>query len=603
MRDDPEIAAIREFLTNVSNSEMEIRKNRNVVSDTPGELVVDGTVEGFAVRIMMLRDVSYKDKGSYSKTARAKRVDKLSYVKMTAIEPPMGRAVENLLMAQRIHHGKAPKMPMHRQTKSRPEPSENRKSWYRAMRHDACRAFWVKTTREQRDAMRAEAQDPPSEINALLHQIKQEDKSHTTDPFWEHQRDETAAADTSIYELVDKDIMLILDSSFEPVLCRFGNLFDLLYGEYEVAKVEEAVRKWTSLPPLPLPDTSRHMVNDYIRDTKHPEMDLEKTKTLDELEQRQQCVVHYGTWAMKGRHNPDMVWRTPDTKLVRGHPSKVVENYVELLMSTFTRSVLGLGSEPVRFLLSTLAPAEYRICCDVFDALPKEQKMHMAGPTFATVAVLGVNSYTQRHTDRTDVDFGFAGLMALGKYQGNFILIHFRNTVANIMVVGGNLCFPQLGLQLPYRRGDTVIFRGSEMEHFVADWTGYRAFLLYTNHQPVRNYAYRVMGRLPPKPSDPWWNPEVAKVAGSQESASESQSRSSNLDSTHYSPCWAEPAEQEPEELYEADVHGAGYIGRWDSSGSSGSSGSLDYDKGQLVTAVPDDTEGLLGAQDRLTRP
>ena len=46
--------------------------------------------------------------------------------------------------------------------------------------------------------------------------------------------------------------------------------------------------------------------------------------------------------------------------------------------------------------------------------------MHMTEPTFATLAVLGINSYTQRHVDRTDVNFGFAGLVALGNYTGEF---------------------------------------------------------------------------------------------------------------------------------------------------------------------------------------
>ena len=142
---------------------------------------------------------------------------------------------------------------------------------------------------------------------------------------------------------------------------------------------------------------------------------------------------------------------------------------------------------------------------------------------------------------------------------------------------------------MPYQRGDSVIFRGAEMEHFVADWTGYRAFLLYTNHQPVRNYAYRVMGKLPSKPSDlgRCMGPENKKEQEQLQSQSGSQSWSSDPNSARYSPCWVELAEQEPEELYEADVHGAGYIGRWDSSGGSESSASLDYDRGQLVAALP----------------
>lgn len=379
---------------------------------------MDLVVEGFSLRYMRLLDVSYKDKTSYKQATRAQRVDKLSETKMTIAEPPMGRQVESYLMAGRIHRGEAPKMPMHRPNETNPQGSEDRKKWYKKMRHEACRAFWAKTTRQQRDTIHAEAQKPPQELLPLIQQIQQEDRSHTNDPFWAYQQDELAAADTEIYERIDQDILLVLDMNSEPLLCKFKSLFHFLYGGYEVDKVEEALRKWASLPPLPIPETSRHMVDDFIRATKHPEMDLEKATTLEEIEQRQQCVVHYGTWAMKGRHSPSMVWRTPDTKLVRGHPKKVFEDYVDNLMPTFTGSVLGLGSEVIRYLFRTIAPEEYQNCCDVFDALPDRQKMHMAEPTFATLAVLGINSYTQRHADVNDVKFGFAGLLALGSYEG-----------------------------------------------------------------------------------------------------------------------------------------------------------------------------------------
>ncbi|RYP32603.1 hypothetical protein DL767_005108 [Monosporascus sp. MG133] len=522
-REDPRIAAIQRFLSSVASRDSTVCKDGDTVRDTAEELVVDLVVEGFSVRYIKLHDVCYKDKDSYRKAKRAKKVAELSDAKMYAVESPMGRDIENFLMAQRIHSGKAPEVPMHRPTPTNPQGSENRKSWYKMMRGDACRAFWVKTTRCQRDAMRTEALNPPKEILSLIKQIRDDDNSHTKDHFWSYQRDEAAAADTEIYEVVNKDILLVVDKNSELLLCKFKGLFHFLYGEYEVDKVEEAVRKWASLPPLPLPETSRHMVDDFIRDTKHPEMDLEKATTLEEIEQRQQCVVHYGTWAMKGRHNPDRVWSTVDTLFERGASRKVLENYPRVLMPTFTQYVLGLGSEVVRFLFSALLPDEY-----------------------------------QTHTDQTDVDFGFAGLVPLGNYKG------------------GNLCFPQLGMQVPYQRGDSVVFRGSEMEHFVADWTGYRIFLLYTNHQPVRNYAYRAIGRLPPKPNDPW-NPERGQRS----------LQSSEPNSALYSPCWMEPAEQEPEELYEADIHGAAYMGRWDSSEVSGSSSGTDFDRGRLVVALP----------------
>lgn len=46
------------------------------------------------------------------------------------------------------------------------------------------------------------------------------------------------------------------------------------------------------------------------------------------------------------------------------------------------------------------------------------------------------------------------------------------------------------------------MFRGAELEHFVANWEGYCAFLLFTNHQSVRNWAGRRVGKLPTLPDD-----------------------------------------------------------------------------------------------------
>jgi hypothetical protein len=121
---------------------------------------------------------------------------------------------------------------------------------------------------------------------------------------------------------------------------------------------------------------------------------------------------------MKGHWNPDDVFLTPDTELGRGRSRKVTENYVSRLLPTFKTKVLGMGSEVVRFLFSTLVPAEYRECCDVFDALDETVRMPISDPTFSTMCVLGINSFTGRHKDKNDVALGFAGLVALGDYTG-----------------------------------------------------------------------------------------------------------------------------------------------------------------------------------------
>ncbi|KAH9898988.1 hypothetical protein F4778DRAFT_181082 [Xylariomycetidae sp. FL2044] len=568
MSNDPRISAIRHFLSDLVNMENVMRSQQGeVVRETAEELVIDCSIEGYKVRLMKLHDVSYRAKDSYKRSTRSKTLERQSDEKMAPVEPPMGRNIENFLMAQRLNSGEAPVMPMHRPTLEKPQGSQNRKEWYRTMRHDSCNTFWVKMNRQERDAIRVKAEQPSPELTPLLAQIQKEDGSHTKDYFWAYQRDELAASDGKIYDEIDTDLLVVLDKDSELLVCKFNGLFQLLFGEYELSKLEDALRKWASLPPLPVPDTARHAVDTFIRATRHPEMDLEKAETLEEIEERQQCVVHYGTWAMKGRRNPDRLWKTTDTRLYRGRPRAEVEDFPGLLMHTFLENVLGLGSEAVRFLLSTMAPDEYRECCEVYKHVPDLQKVKMSEPTFATLAVLGINSYTQRHVDDNDVDFGLPGLLALGNYEG------------------GNLCFPQLGIQMPHRRGDTAIFRGSELEHFVRDWSGYRVFLLFTNHQPVRNYAHRAMGKLPPKPNDPW-HPDRLKEE--QEGRKPKRVPQSDPESGVYSPCFVDPLSPEPEELWETDIHGPGFIGRYsEPSASRSDSNRSDYDRGRLVVALP----------------
>lgn len=47
------------------------------------------------------------------------------------------------------------------------------------------------------------------------------------------------------------------------------------------------------------------------------------------------------------------------------------------------------------------------------------------------------------------------------------------------------------------------MFRGAELEHFVQDWKGYMIYVLTVNHQPIRNWAYRRLGKRAARPGDP----------------------------------------------------------------------------------------------------
>ncbi|RYP42362.1 hypothetical protein DL767_000284 [Monosporascus sp. MG133] len=301
------------------------------------------------------------------------------------------------------------------------------------------------------------------------------------------------------------------------MLSTLSRLFQFLFGEEGKNKVDDAIQKWSSLPPLPVPELCPSRGGRLDPPTT-PRTGPRESPVPRELEQRYQCVVHYGTWAMQGRTNPDLVFRTVDTMFGRGRPRKVQEYMPGKLFPEFEKAA-GLGSEVVRYLFQAVAPAEHRECCDVFQTLPKTDRVGLLEPTFATHYALGTNSFTGRHADETDVRHGFAGLVALP--------------------------------------GDCVISRGAEMEPFVADWTGYRIFLLYMNHQPVRNYGHRILGKLPLRPND-LWHPD--QVREREEAGEVTPTPESEPDTDSYDPCYTEPLSPEPETLYEADIQGPAYI-------------------------------------------
>ncbi|KAK7966495.1 uncharacterized protein PG986_000772 [Apiospora aurea] len=498
LRDEEKAAKVKQYLAGIHDRGIDaVLEDGQIARNTKEEVAVDHHVQGFSVRVMQMCDVSVYDPKSYCNATRSRRLERLSDQRVA--EAPIGRDVENLLMAKRMERGEAPKMPMHR------DGTENKKLWYKVMRSESNNVFWVGTSREERDALRGEVthldarRDPA--LDPLIAQIDKEGRSQSKDYFYHYQRDRAAAADDAIYEKPNHDIVIVLDKDSKVVLTKFSKLLDFLFQEKSVAKLEDAIRKWTALPPLPLPETSRHMVDEMIR-LENPHMDLEKATTLKEVEKRVQCVVHYDTWA-----------------------------------------TVGLASEAVRFLFSAMAPDEYAECLDVYKALPGGFKTPLSEPTFSTLFVLGINSYTQRHLDKTDVKFGFASLVGLGSYTG------------------GDLCFPQLALKLEYQPGDCVIFRGRELEHFVHDWDGYRIFLLFTNHQPVRNYAFRKLGLLPSKPKDPWnedgqtTSPD-GNAGGETTLEVDKEEELDPDDDDYYSPCWKDPVTPEFEEVTEREWQG-----------------------------------------------
>ncbi|RYP93432.1 hypothetical protein DL770_000475 [Monosporascus sp. CRB-9-2] len=510
------LEAIREF--HIREDGLKSRcYDYTVVADDDTEKVADFSHDSMTVRVAQFKDVAFQDEKTYYKAERAVNIELKAATKMDAIEPPMGRQVENYLMALVISEGNAPAIPGYRVTTKRPEGGENKKRWYKTMRTEATRSFWLGTDRESQDMIREAAQCLSSEIQAVIDEISNEDPSLSQDHFYQHHKDWAAAADPTIYASIGKDIFVVLDRNGSVILCSVSHIFQRTFGATTMA---DAIKKWSAIPLLPQPNTARHIVDELIR-RDHPELDMEKATTPQELEERASCMVNYGTWTNKGHSNPAAVFLTAD-------------------------ALPGMGPTPRQRFRADHGFAE--TYADVGSV-----------PNWMTLFTLGINTFTERHCDKTDVKHGFAALLPLGNYTG------------------GNLCFPQLGLKLEYKPGACAIFRVAELEHFVENWHGYRIFAL---------------------PSDSWYRGAASSSSSSSSSTAPGsaaavaapppeipQPPEKEDEDGEYDPCVEEDLDAEiPENggWTEAQIHGSaywdpernrpGYFTSYSGSGSSSSS-------------------------------
>ena len=412
------------FLTSLPTSfkdgTLDHYKDHKVVLDTDTEKAVDLTHDGLTARVILMKDVLVSDSKSYRQSERAKKTALQTDAEMARIEPDMGRAVENFMMAEVINNGNAPKMPQYYATKKRPQGGDNRKKWYKQMRLETNKAFWLNNDREGRDRLRDAAKSPSPSTQATIGMIVREDRSHSQDSFYQHHKDHAAAAadNPPIYERINKDIFLVLDREANVVLCSVSQLFQRLFGTALYEMAYDAARQWAGFALLPQPNTQRHMVDELMR-RHHPELDMELARTPRELEERAMCIVHYGTWAQQGHTDPDFVHLTEDTRLRMGWTERRSRvDYSEEVFPHFKVGVLGLSSEIARFLMRNLALREYVECVDTFRGLPKAKRMAVSRPNWATLFVFGVNSFTERHCDHNDIKHGFASLIPMGNYIG-----------------------------------------------------------------------------------------------------------------------------------------------------------------------------------------
>ncbi|RYP69435.1 hypothetical protein DL771_006087 [Monosporascus sp. 5C6A] len=309
------------------------------------------------------------------------------------------------------------------------------------LRSTAQERYWLLMTRDEREQCHKDhtaCTDP--ELNDFLNIVKANwcegwnGGVYDADYFFNYVRDHTAA-DNNAWQLVDVDIFIIIDRHRRVVFASVIELTQLLHGLDATRLLDRALDMWSYFTPLPFPETRRHVVDKYIRRI-HPELDMERA-TVEQLPNAKMAVAHYGCWSQKGDPHGKRIFRSSDAVFSR---SQELDN-CRWLFPQFCEGVLGKATEVIRFLVQPLDPEYYSGCVEILKQLPSDQKIKTDDEDFLSLFAVGVNGYTQRHRDVKDIEGGLAGLLTLGRY------------------------------------------------------TGPRFFIIGTNHESAKRYAWRKMGR------------------------------------------------------------------------------------------------------------
>ncbi|KAI1811335.1 hypothetical protein GGS20DRAFT_593292 [Poronia punctata] len=450
--------------------------------DDESELVVTLRLGNRTVRLMQARDLDVNDPKSYNKSNRARTATKKAREALT--EPAMLISVQKHLVATRLVGSHEHKILG--QGKDMDIIDIDLLEKLRALVQEE---YWLLSTKSEREAYTRAAEQPRSSLPSTLQRALQivevawprkwDNGRYDPDFFRNYLEDQGAAE--KIWTLVKEDVFVVTDAHRRVVFANIEKLADELLGEEGMQMLYRCADLWTFFTPLPLPETSRHVVDAHIRRI-HPELDPAKA-TVETLPNARMAVAHYGCWSPRGDREGRRVCRTYDARFVK---SQSLENPADLF-PLFAASVLGTASRLFRLMVRSLDRGCYEEGREVWRNLPVGQRITTSvdpdnGDDFMSLFAFGVNGYTQRHSDIQDISEGLAGLFSFGDYQG------------------GNLCIPQLGIKVKYQPGTCAILRGTALEHLVQDYSGTRFFIIGTNHESCKRHAWRALGRLPPLP-------------------------------------------------------------------------------------------------------
>ncbi|KAK8137519.1 hypothetical protein PG984_003012 [Apiospora sp. TS-2023a] len=481
--------AIRRFLTRVPSTEaLQLARQSAdqgficVVKNNNEETTIDFSVASMKVQLMHCKDVDLQKKAPFAGTKRYREA--LDAAKDAFPEAPMMTQVQQYAMACRLLRLEGSLNAAIARISISNE--EKRTKFLAQLRSEAREDYWLHSTQLERAMMIQEAvMDQNIDIHRLSVVIKASwpqkwNNGHNdVDVFRQYLADKTAAE--KVWELVDADLCVVTDCNRRVIFANLEDSTGLVFDDGVLAKnLADTIDMYSFFTPLPLPETKRHVLDRYIRRL-HPELDPARA-TVEQLHRAKMAVAHYGCWSMQIDPNGQNVFLTRDSRFQRSFDPQY---YPMAVFPGFCESVFGRCSDVIRFLVETLDPEYYAFCREVYNHIPEQSRLKTTENDFLSLFALGINGYTQRHRDTSDLAGGMAGSMTFGDYTG------------------GNLCIPHLGLRVRYAPGACTILRGDRMDHLVTDFSGHRYFVIGTNHESVRKHAVRKMRQAGPAQRDP----------------------------------------------------------------------------------------------------
>ncbi|RYP43602.1 hypothetical protein DL768_009845 [Monosporascus sp. mg162] len=439
--------------------ELSVENSYKVLTENAQETVVTlKLASSVSVRLMQCHDIDKSDENSYGRTIRASM--SRAHTTSQLDDPPMTKELTQHIMARLLSRGKSS---LDITEDEDPDNIKNGPSnsghtdrtcggFFYGLRKAAQEEYWYHMSSEERAATRQESTLPSNDAHfaSNLETVRKNwqwpwsSSVRHPDYFRIYRLDQMAAE--NVWELIEEDVFVVLDTNRQVVFANAENLCQLLWGKHLSEVLVRCFDMWAYFTPLPAPDSCRHATDNYVRKA-HPELDMSKA-TAATLPNARMCVAHYGSWA--SQNDP--------------HGRRI------------------MPAEMIRFLMKPLDRAYYDEGIQILSSLAEEEKITTSEEDFLSLFALGVNGYTARHADKKDAYLGLAGLCTFARYTG------------------GHLCVPDLGFKVPYQPGACMILRGRSLEHLVKDYSGLRVFVIGTSHDSTKKYSQRKRGILPQLP-------------------------------------------------------------------------------------------------------